>query len=192
MPIVRVTMAFPARILVVEDDPDIRDSLAEILEDEGCEVACATDGQDALRQLALGLAKIEGPKTVVYVSGGLGVPETPTSFDPLEPAMAAGQICLYAIHVEQSPFGQVRVKPSPTAVEDERLEVYGLENLTSAAGGTLVPAVGSLEGAFDRVSTEISGSYLLGVDVAASDRDGKAHAVAVKVSRPRASVRARK
>jgi CheY-like chemotaxis protein len=45
-------MAFPARILVVEDDSDLRHSLAEILEDEGCEVACATDGQDALRQLA--------------------------------------------------------------------------------------------------------------------------------------------
>ncbi len=44
-------MAFPARILVVEDDSDLRSSLAEALEDEGCEVACATDGQDALRQL---------------------------------------------------------------------------------------------------------------------------------------------
>lgn len=44
-------MAFPARILVVEDDSDLRRSLAEVLEDEGCEVACARDGQDALRQL---------------------------------------------------------------------------------------------------------------------------------------------
>jgi CheY-like chemotaxis protein len=51
MPIVRVTMAFPARILVVEDDTDLRHSLAEVLEEEGCEVACATDGRDALRQL---------------------------------------------------------------------------------------------------------------------------------------------
>jgi CheY-like chemotaxis protein len=48
---VRAAVAFPARILVVEDDTDLRRSLAEILEDEGCEVACATDGEDALRQL---------------------------------------------------------------------------------------------------------------------------------------------
>ncbi|HEX9049823.1 MAG TPA: response regulator [Anaeromyxobacter sp.] len=48
---VRVTVAFPARILVVEDDSDLRSSLAEVLEEEGCEVSCATDGQDALRQL---------------------------------------------------------------------------------------------------------------------------------------------
>ena len=51
MPILRVTVAFPARILVVEDDSDLRRSLAEVLEEEGCEVACATDGQDALDQL---------------------------------------------------------------------------------------------------------------------------------------------
>jgi CheY-like chemotaxis protein len=44
-------MAFPARILVVEDDTDLRRSLAEVLEDEGCEVACARDGVEALRHL---------------------------------------------------------------------------------------------------------------------------------------------
>ena len=51
VPNVRATVAFPARILVVEDDSDLRRSLAEVLEDEGCEVACARDGQEALRQL---------------------------------------------------------------------------------------------------------------------------------------------
>jgi CheY-like chemotaxis protein len=49
--ILPAAVAFPARILVVEDDVDLRRSLAEVLEDEGCEVACARDGQDALRQL---------------------------------------------------------------------------------------------------------------------------------------------
>ena len=44
-------MASPARILVVEDDFDLRHSLAEVLEDEGYEVACARDGQEALRHL---------------------------------------------------------------------------------------------------------------------------------------------
>jgi CheY-like chemotaxis protein len=38
-------------VLVVEDDPDTRDALAEMLEDEGYEVARAANGFEALRQL---------------------------------------------------------------------------------------------------------------------------------------------
>ena len=38
-------------ILVVEDDPDIRDALATVLETEGYDVAKASDGQEALGQL---------------------------------------------------------------------------------------------------------------------------------------------
>jgi CheY-like chemotaxis protein len=38
-------------ILVVDDDPDIRDSLREVLEDEGYEVACVGNGKEALDHL---------------------------------------------------------------------------------------------------------------------------------------------
>ncbi|HET9595586.1 MAG TPA: response regulator [Anaeromyxobacteraceae bacterium] len=38
-----------ARVLVVEDDPDIREALEEALASEGYEVALATDGAHALR-----------------------------------------------------------------------------------------------------------------------------------------------
>ena len=51
MTTIGVTMASPARILVVEDDSDLRTSLAEVLEEEGYEVALATNGWDALEQL---------------------------------------------------------------------------------------------------------------------------------------------
>jgi CheY-like chemotaxis protein len=37
-----------AHILVVEDDPDIRESVVEILEDEGHRVTSAGDGREAL------------------------------------------------------------------------------------------------------------------------------------------------
>lgn len=39
------------RILVVEDDGAIRQTVAELLEEEGYEVACAVNGADALAQL---------------------------------------------------------------------------------------------------------------------------------------------
>jgi CheY-like chemotaxis protein len=40
-----------ARVLVVDDDPDIRETIASLLEDHGFEVFTARHGQDALAQL---------------------------------------------------------------------------------------------------------------------------------------------
>ncbi len=39
-------------ILIVEDDPDIREAVAEILESEGFNVATAANGQEGLERLA--------------------------------------------------------------------------------------------------------------------------------------------
>lgn len=44
-------MASFARILLVEDDAALRCALSELLRENGYEVACATDGRDALAQL---------------------------------------------------------------------------------------------------------------------------------------------
>jgi CheY-like chemotaxis protein len=44
----------PCLILVVEDDPDLRDSVKEILVDEGCQGECAEDGTSAFDWLASG------------------------------------------------------------------------------------------------------------------------------------------
>lgn len=41
----------PAHILVVDDDPDLRMSIAEVLEEEGYEVSCARNGEEALHAL---------------------------------------------------------------------------------------------------------------------------------------------
>ncbi len=48
---VQAPVAFAARILLIDDDPAIRTALAEVLEQNGYEVACAEDGRDALAQL---------------------------------------------------------------------------------------------------------------------------------------------
>src|SRR3712207_1078712 len=41
-----------ATILLVDDDEDIREALASLLQDEGYQVACAANGRDALDWLA--------------------------------------------------------------------------------------------------------------------------------------------
>jgi CheY-like chemotaxis protein len=45
-------MRSPTRILLVEDDRSLRDTLADLLADEGFEVACAANGREALERLA--------------------------------------------------------------------------------------------------------------------------------------------
>ena len=47
-------MSGAARILVVEDDRDIRDSVVEVLEAAGYDVSAAADGREALRVLDAG------------------------------------------------------------------------------------------------------------------------------------------
>ena len=44
-------MAGPTRILVVEDDPEVRDALTFLLTEEGYSVTAAADGQEALDHL---------------------------------------------------------------------------------------------------------------------------------------------
>lgn len=46
----------PAPLLIVEDDPDIRTDLAELLRGEGYDARTAVDGRDALAQLRGGLS----------------------------------------------------------------------------------------------------------------------------------------
>lgn len=47
-------MGDPGHILVVDDDLDTRDSIAESLEDQGYTVVCAGDGVEALEKLRAG------------------------------------------------------------------------------------------------------------------------------------------
>ena len=148
---------------------------------------------DALERMAGGLRQMAGPKTVILVSGGLPDPESTYVFSSIERAFAAAQISLYTLYIERMQYGQAKIKrlpPNPSA--DDRLEGFGVENVTSAVGGAFIPIYGQVEPAFERVATELSGSYLLGIEVTSGDRDGKPHMVEVKVGRPGLEIRSRK
>ena len=68
----------------------------------------------------------------------------------------------------------------------------GLETIAGASGGSLVRVVAGADFAFDRVLRETAAAYLLGVEPAESDRDGKPHRINVKVRVPNAEVRSRR
>jgi CheY-like chemotaxis protein len=47
----RASMSSPSRILLVEDDHALRETLADVLSDQGYDVDCACNGQEALERL---------------------------------------------------------------------------------------------------------------------------------------------
>jgi hypothetical protein len=147
---------------------------------------------DALRRLASLLSSVPRPKTLVLVSGGFPPPVSASEFSPVALALAAAQVNLYSLYLEKYQFENIAAQPSPTASADESLARYGIENMTSSAGGTLMLVTGEFEPLLDRVSRELAGSYLLGVEVEAADRDGHPHRVDVHVNRSGLSIRARK
>jgi len=149
---------------------------------------------EGLRDLGEGLRQIEGPKTVVLITGGAPPPDIRTgyAYSRIGAAFAAGQVTLYTVYIEQAQLGQVKDRLSPTYFDDQKLEMEAVANATSAAGGTFIEAVGSVDQYFERVATELSGSYLIGIEVEEKDRDGKPHSVRVEVRRRAVEVRARR
>jgi len=147
---------------------------------------------EALRDLGLALQRIDGPKTMVLLSGGTPSPDriSRTWFALVAEALAAAQVSLYTLYLEQPDF-QAKHRTSPTAGLDRLINRYGLEDATSGSGGTFMEAIGSWDAYFNRIVTEMSGAYLLGIEVGPADRDGRPHNVSVKVKRAGVSVRAR-
>ena len=147
---------------------------------------------DATRRLAELLRSIPRPKTLIFLSGGFPVPISYTEFTNVASALSAGQVNLYTMFLPRTSFDTLQGAESPTPIMDETLERAGIENMTAAAGGTLMEVTGDFEPWFDRVSREISASYLLAVGVEAADRDNRPHRVDVKVSRAGVDVRSRR
>jgi len=146
----------------------------------------------ALQTLGRGLRQINGPKTVILISGGIPTPESMQSYSAIEAEFAAAQITLYTMLFEKMEQSTARGRQSPTLADDDRIEVFGLENVAAATGGVIVRVVGTPEASFERVATELSASYLLGIEVMPADRNGRPHHMQVKVSRPNLDVRGRK
>ena len=89
-------------------------------------------------------------------------------------------------------FDASRSREQYTPEADRHLMSAGLEQLTGMAGGAMFEAVAGANFAFDRVASETSAHYLLGLEPGKRDRDGKPHEIEVKVLRNGAQVRARK
>ena len=150
-----------------------------------------------LRSLVLELGTITGRKTLVLISAGMMASDVPGGRpDISELGMQVGKeaarantsiYTLYLDTISRDRFAaETRSADKNLQSEARDSEVLSrwLDQFSGAAGGAMFKVqVGSGEVAFGRVLAESSAYYLLGVEPAEADRDGRTHEVKVKTNR---------
>lgn len=153
-------------------------------------------GLGMLRSLIQQLALINGRKTLVLISAGMMASDVPGGRPDIgELGILVGKeaarsnTSIYTLFLDTSTIdrfqAQVRGSDKNLQGETRDSEVFGrwLDQFSGAAGGALFKVqVGGGEYAFDRVLREISAYYMLGVEPAEDDRDGRAHEIKVKTN----------
>ena len=162
----------------------------------------ATRTLHGIEAVIRGLAQIRERKTLVLVSAGLPIADRSGIDLQLIPEVvalgreaAAANLNLFVLHIDSGfldAFSAEERTISDTLGRDLGMMSTGLETIAGASGGSLARVVAGADVAFDRVLRETAASYLLGVEPADSDRDGKPHRINVKVRVSNAEVRSRK
>jgi hypothetical protein len=210
LPVIRHNIA-AIESLVIEDGDG--DTLAKVIErecaprDTGCPQEIELEargmapqvrvkGLDTVRSLSdvfTYLKTIDGPKTVALVSEGLVLDQQrfPSGLPPeVEKLASQARATVYVLRLHQEDFDAQDVKPMRAI--DITAQTVGLETLAGATGGEVLTVVGTGASIFDRMTRELSGEYLLGIETVDSDRDGRSHRIKVAVRRGRVEVRARR
>ena len=151
------------------------------------------DTLTALTDVFTFLRSIDGPKTMALISEGLilgsgrfpdGIPRE------IEHLAAQARASVYVLRLDQVFFDASEARPMSAI--DQTAQTVGLETIAGATGGELMTVVGTGAKIFDRLARETAGYYLIGIETAEPDRDGKPHRIKVSVKRGHATVRARR
>jgi VWFA-related protein len=144
-----------------------------------------------LRNILERLGSGDTPKTIVLISEGLVVDGDRFAAAGLARAMAAAHATIYALKPEPSDSDASQARAPQGRARDRAVYEEGLLTVTRAGGGEMFRVIADPDFAFDRLSSELSGYYLLGFEPEPSDRDGKEHTIQVKVQRDDVAVRSR-
>ena len=158
-----------------------------------------------LDSLMRALAPVPGRKTLVLISGGIvssdmpgGRPDNHVLGAMAGRTAAESNVSVYTLYVDQvwASAGLAETRRARSSLtnreRDSQLRAKWLNEFSGAAGGTVVKVLtGSGEFAFDRVLQETSAYYVLGVEPAPADRDGRLHEVRVKARGQDLTVRGR-
>jgi len=155
----------------------------------------ASRSVSGLQGVIRGLARLRERKVLVLVSAGLPISDRVglqgQSSGPLYLVgreAAAANLSLHVLHIDStfldafSPASGRVPGVDGDLWREMNMMSAGLEVVSSSGGGSLQRVVAGAESAFDRVLRETSASYVVGVEPAEGDRDGKTHRIRVKVN----------
>jgi VWFA-related protein len=151
----------------------------------------ATESVSALGVLLKNLKEVEGSKSLILLSQGLNLEGTHSEAGSLAQLAAEGRTSVNVLLFDWSATDASERMVSATQGADRDLREAGLESFASRSRGSLFRINTNPIYTFERITRELAGHYLLGVESPAADRDGKHHDIKVKVQRQGTQVRAR-
>ena len=199
--------AMVARECGIDPDPNCRYQLvAEVTNSALYYEGQATASLGMLRTIVTQMRGYPGRKTLLLVSGGMIASDSPGGRPDLGglgihvgKEAAAANTAIYTLYIDATlhdRFGAETRNADRTVnnqLRDRAVLARWLEQFTGAAGGALFSVqLGNADAALARIHTELSSYYLLGVEPAEEDRNGRTHEVAVKVTQPNLTIRGRR
>jgi len=184
------------RVLCTEAALSEAESVAYRLEED---VLQGLAGLDSLLQL---LQDQPGRKTVLLLSGGMpisdrsgGRPRLTTEVQRLGERATYANAIIHTLYFDQeinAAFGADSRKPRAASARTNGIYTRALAEFTGPSGGVLVDvSTGAGENEVDRLLSQMSTYYVLGVEPEDRDRDGRPHRLGVKVSQRNVTVRNR-
>jgi VWFA-related protein len=143
-----------------------------------------------LRSLLERLRYAEGPKSLILISEGMAI-DNQNEVRSLVQLAGAARTSINIMAVDLRRADATVGQQSPTESQDRRIQMEGLESLASMSLGSLFYIAGTGDPIFDRLSSELSAHYLLGVEQKPSDRQGDRHRIDIEVRRRNVTIRSR-
>lgn len=144
-----------------------------------------------LYNLLMGLSVIEGQKTLILISEGLVI-EGPSDLTDIIRAASFARVSINILLLDVPRHDITVTRLQPTATEDRDMQVQGLGDLAAGTRGSLYFVAGTGESIFERIGSDTLAYYMLGVEQAPGDRDGKQHRIDVAVRRRNTTVKSRR
>ena len=175
------------------DDRDNQRCMQEVDYDTAEVVREARDdserSQRGLEHLLQQLTQVEGPKLMILLSEGFLADELEMRTIATMAGEARTSINVLVVDLRQTDVAVRNRRPNESA--DRRLNVQTLEGVASMSRGSLFRIAGTGEAAFERLASEISAYYILGVEQRPKDSAGDRHRIDVEVRRRDVTIRSR-